>query len=326
MGLSGSNTRPIDGFLAALIQFPVPRVEHVTDILNNVREIVRTIHSTKAGYPGLDLIVFPEYSTQGLNTAKWTEDWYLDTVPGMYTDVYAKACKEEGIYGVFSILEKNPDDPEHPFNSAVMINPEGEIVLHYRKLFPWTPIEPWAPGNYGMPVADGPAGSKIALCICHDGMFPELAREAAYQGANVLIRISGYSTQVNDQWILTNRSNAWHNLMYTLSVNLAGYDGTFYYFGEGQAVQPDGTTYAQGQRNPWEIVTAEVYPKVADNARKTWGLENNIYDLGHRAFVAVEGGERKTGLQYITDLANGEYRLPWEEEVEVTDGSSYGYR
>ena len=29
-------------------------------------------------------------------------------------------------------------------------------------------------------------------------MFPELAREAAYKGCNVYIRISGYSTQVND--------------------------------------------------------------------------------------------------------------------------------
>ncbi|MFR5914517.1 MAG: nitrilase-related carbon-nitrogen hydrolase [Blautia wexlerae] len=74
--------------------------------------------------------------------------------------------------------------------------------------------------------------SKLAVCICHDGMIPELAREAAYKGCNVYIRISGYSTQVNDQWILTNRSNAWQNLMYTVSVNLAGYDGVFYYFGE----------------------------------------------------------------------------------------------
>ena len=40
-------------------------------------------------------------------------------------------------------------------------------------------------------------------------MIPELAREAAYKGCNVYIRISGYSTQVNDQWILTNRTWYW---------------------------------------------------------------------------------------------------------------------
>lgn len=45
-----------------------------------------------------------------------------------------------------------------------------------------------------MPVCDEPGGSKLAVCICRNGMFPELAREAAYKGANVYIRISGYST------------------------------------------------------------------------------------------------------------------------------------
>ena len=45
--------------------------------------------------------------------------------------------------------------------------------------------------------------------------------------------------------MLTNRSNAWQNLMYTLSVNLAGYDGVFYYFGEGQVCNFDGTTLVQ---------------------------------------------------------------------------------
>ena len=122
-------------------------------------------------------------------------------------------------------MERNPDPTKNPYNTAIIINPDGEICLKYRKLFPWNPVEPWYPGDLGMPVCEGPGGSKLAVCICHDGMIPELAREAAYKGCNVYIRISGYSTQVNDQWILTNRSNAWQNLMYTVSVNLAGYDG-----------------------------------------------------------------------------------------------------
>ena len=222
-------------------------------------------------------------------------------------------------------MERNPDPDKNPYNSAVIINPEGEICLHYRKLFPWNPIEPWYPGDLGMPVCDGPGGSKLSVCICHDGMIPELAREAAYKGCNVYIRISGYSTQVNDQWILTNRSNAWQNLMYTVSVNLAGYDGVFYYFGEGQITNYDGTVLVQGQRNPYEIVTAEIFPEKADAARKEWGLENNIYNLGHRGYVAYPGGQPDTQLTYIKDLAEGRYCLPWEDEVEIKDGSIYGY-
>lgn len=105
-------------------------------------------------------------------------------------------------------MERNEDPSLPPYNTAIIINDRGDIALHYRKLQPWVPIEPRMPGNMGMPVCDGPKGSKLAVCICHDGMFPELAREAAYKGCNVYIRISGYSTQVNDQWIWTNRTNA----------------------------------------------------------------------------------------------------------------------
>jgi formamidase len=141
-------------------------------------------------------------------------------------------------------------------------------------------------------------------------MFPELAREAAYKGANVYIRISGYSTQVNDQWIWTNKTNAWQNLMYTISVNLAGYDGVFYYFGEGTVCNYDGNVIQQGQRNPWEIVTAELFPRLVDKARENWALENNIYNVGCRAYVGKPGGEKENYLTWVKDLSEGNYKLP----------------
>ncbi|MDF9958215.1 nitrilase-related carbon-nitrogen hydrolase, partial [Klebsiella pneumoniae] len=168
-----------------------------------------------------------------------------------------------------------------------------------------------------------PKGSKLAVCICHDGMFPELAREAAYKGCNVYIRISGYSTQVNDQWIWTNRTNAWQNLMYTVSVNLAGYDDVFYYFGEGTVCNYDGNVIQQGHRNPWEIVTAELFPRLVDKARENWALENNIFNLGCRGYVGKPGGERENYLTWVRDLANGEYKLPWDENVKIRDGWKY---
>lgn len=222
-------------------------------------------------------------------------------------------------------MERNPDPTKNPYNTAIIINPNGEICLKYRKLFPWNPVEPRYPDDLGMLVCEGPGGSKLAVCICHDVMIPELAREAAYKGCNVYIRISGYSTQVNDQWILSNRSNAWQNLMYTVSVNLAGYDGVFYYFGEGQITNYDETVLVQGQRNPYEIVTGEIHPELADQARKEWDLENNIYNLGHRGYVAKPDGESDSGLTYIKDLAEGKYHLPWEDDMDIKDGTLYGY-
>ena len=42
-------------------------------------------------------------------------------------------------------------------------------------------------------MCDGPAGARLSLIICHDGMLPEVAREAAYKGANVILRTAGYT-------------------------------------------------------------------------------------------------------------------------------------
>ena len=206
MGSTGSVSSWEEALLVAAIQYPVPVVNGPEDIQVNVDRICKAVASTKAGYPGLDLIVFPEYSTQGLNTAIWSYDEMLLSLDSPEVGKFKQACKDADVWGVFSIMEKDPEGG-HPFNTAIIINNKGEIALHYRKLQPWVPVEPWAPGNLGMPVCDGPKGSKLAVCICHDGMFPELAREAAYKGANVYIRISGYSTQVNDQWIITIKSN-----------------------------------------------------------------------------------------------------------------------
>lgn len=45
-------------------------------------------------------------------------------MPGPETDLFAEACKESKVYGVFSIMEKNPDGGE-PYNTAVIIDPQG---------------------------------------------------------------------------------------------------------------------------------------------------------------------------------------------------------
>jgi formamidase len=59
---------------------------------------------------------------------------------------------------------------------------------------------------------------------------------------------------------------------------------------------------------PDEIVTAEVRPALAAEARRGWGVENNIYQLGHRGFVAVRGGAADCPYTYMRDLVAGRYR------------------
>ena len=83
-----------------------------------------------------------------------------------------------------------------PTTPASSSTTRASCRLYYRKLHPWVPVEPWEPGDLGIPVCDGPNGSKLALIICHDGMFPEMARECAYKGAEIMLRTAGYTAPI----------------------------------------------------------------------------------------------------------------------------------
>ena len=63
---------------------------------------------------------------------------------------------------------------------------------------------------------------------------------------------------------------------------------------------------------------------LADQARKEWGLENNIYNLGHPGYNFIPGGS-KPEFSYMKDIVEGAYKLPWEDEVKIKDGTMYGY-
>jgi formamidase len=177
----------------------------------------------------------------------------------------------------------------------------------------------------GIPVCDGPNGSKLALIICHDGMFPEMAREAAYKGAEIILRTAGYTAPIRHAWQITNQANAFQNLAQTASVCMCGSDGTFDSMGEAMICHFDGTVLAQGGGRADEIVTAELRPDLVREARALWGVENNIYQLYHRGFVAVQGGAQDCPYTYMQDMVAGRYRLPWDASVQVKDGTSCGF-
>jgi formamidase len=220
-------------------------------------------------------------------------------------------------------MEHNPHG--NPYNSGIIVDDQGALRLYYRKLHPWVPVEPWEPGNLGIPVCEGPNGSKLSLIICHDGMFPEMAREAAYKGAEVMIRTAGYTAPIRHAWHVTNQANAFCNLMYTASVCMCGSDGTFDSMGEASIVGFDGVPLVTGGGRPDEIVSAEVRPDLVREARRNWGVENNIYQFGHRGYVAVKGGARDCPYTYMQDLVAESYRLPWEDQVVHQDGTSCGF-
>jgi formamidase len=319
-GLGGLNKSP-NGVVIGMVQLQLPSVATRADLAAQTEKICAMVAKARRGMSSMDLVVFPEYSLHGLSMD--TNREIMCRLDGPEVAAFKNACRDNRIWGCFSLMEQNPEG--QPYNTGIIIDDTGELRLYYRKLHPWVPVEPWEPGNLGIPVCDGPKGAKLALIICHDGMFPEMAREAAYQGAEIMLRTAGYTAPIRHAWRVTNQSNAFCNLMVTASVCLCGSDGVFNSMGEAMICNFDGTLLAEGSDMPDEIVAAEVRPDLVREARECWGVENNIYQFGHRGFTAVLGGAGDCPYSYMKDLVAERYRLPWEDRVQVTDGTSCGF-
>jgi formamidase len=320
-GLGGLNKSP-NGVVVGVVQLQLPVVVTPADLAAQTQKIVATVGKARRNMATMDLVVLPEYSLHGLSMDM--NPAIMCSLDGPEIAAFKQACRDNRIWGCFSIMEFNPHG--NPYNSGVIIDDAGALKLYYRKMHPWTPVEPWEPGDIGIPICDGPKGAKLALIICHDGMFPEMARECAYKGAEIMIRTAGYTAPIRAAWRFTNQANSFQNLMATANVCMCGSDGDFDSMGEGMIVNFDGSILAEGTTGrPDEIITAELRSDLIREARKHWAVENNIYQLGHRGLTAVAGGAGDCPYTFMQDLVAGRYRLPWEDEVVHKDGTAYGF-
>ncbi|CAK7237208.1 hypothetical protein SBRCBS47491_009899 [Sporothrix bragantina] len=323
-GLGGLN-KTTGGIVIAAVQSQLFRVDTPAQLAVATEHVCSLVRRARREYPAVDLVLFPEYCIHGLSMS--TDPDIMCTMDGPEVAAFRAVCAEQKVWGVFSIMEKNTLKETSPWNVGITIDSDGEVVDYYRKMHPWVPVEPWYPGNRGVSVFKGPGGVCMSLIICHDGMFPEMAREAAYRGAEVLLRTAGYTAPIRSSWELTNRANAAANLMYTASVALAGSDGTTWRsMGEAMFVGPEGETLEQsGNGVPDHIVACEVRADEVRRRRREWGVENNLFQLGHRGYVAVAGGARDCPYTYMRDLVAGRYTQAEDAEVVIRDGTVCGF-
>ncbi|GBD38402.1 MAG: aliphatic amidase [Deltaproteobacteria bacterium] len=267
----------------AVVNYQVPVCESKDDVIKNCKRIASFMDGIKRGYPGCDLIIFPEYSTQGFHPVKWRD--LTTTVPGPETEIFSDACKRNKVWGVFSITgEENPKG--NPFNTFILINDKGDIALKYHKILPWVPMEPWYPGNETM-VAEGPKGLKIGAIICYDGNHPEIVRDTVMKGAELVIRIQGYMYPSKEQQRMIAQVRAWENLTYFAVANMAGRDLVYSYFGHSCIVNFDGTLLAECGTGPDEVQYALLSLSAIRDARKNWTAENHLFNTLHRGYTAI---------------------------------------
>ncbi|WP_444884395.1 nitrilase-related carbon-nitrogen hydrolase [Microbulbifer sp. PSTR4-B] len=275
-----------DAMSVVLVQFSPYPASDSEGIKQNIKRIEAYVDRASLCFPGVDLIIFPEYSTYGFGFHPYAEHLKLaTTIPGPETEAFGKIAKQYGVWLCVSIVELAPEPHMKPYNAMVLINGDGEVALSYRKMVPWCPMEPWSPGPE-MSVCNGPKGSKLAIAICSDFDYPEVAREAAWKGANVILRPAKYMYPWDHIWGITNQVRAYENQAYVVAVNHTGEDSSYSYFGRSMACDYDGNIICSLDGSEG-MTKVDLYPKLAEEARDKRLSNNYLYQIKHRGYTGM---------------------------------------
>jgi formamidase len=292
---------------------------------------------TIAGYePFFDvrLLVFPEFAhaAPAYETISALRKHLAVPLPNEHTEAYERLCRKHGCYiqtGTF--IETDPDFPDAVFNATLLIGPSG-ILSKYRKVNTWIPWEVHAsPHDFEdyadepFPVVDTELG-KIGVAICYDWLFPETIRQIAFNGAEVINRVSAYmdpwgATAPMDWWTLMNRSRAVENTAYVVAANQGAameHYPPFSWPGGSMVVNYDGVILAQADPGPGEkvvVAPVDIDALRAERQRRRGHdmrahLRSEIHDYARQGYLP-RGGNAELSIEDIDRrIAAGKRKLP----------------
>ena len=173
----------------AEVAAPTPRVVRLATVhyrpsggktpMDNCRQYEPFI--AEAAQQKADLVVLGETLDMVNLHKKPTE--LAQPFPGPATKYFGELARKHGLYIVAGLLER---DGHIVYNSTALLGPDGQMLGKYRKTcLPRSEVEAGIFPGHEYPVFETRFG-KLGMMICYDGFFPEVARELANRGAEVI--------------------------------------------------------------------------------------------------------------------------------------------
>jgi predicted amidohydrolase len=208
--------------------FAIAGLQLETQATGNVDAMIEELDLVKRRFPWLHMVLFGELHAFGTRTA------HAEPLPGPTEQRFCEAARRTGLWVLPGTLFERAGDTV--YNTAPVINPKGEVVLRYRKMFPFLPYEAGVSGGAGPGVFDVPGVGRFGVSICYDMWFPESVRALACAGAEVILHPSLTNTIDRDTELAIARANAAINQCYFFSLNCAPRLG----FGKSAVYGPGG--------------------------------------------------------------------------------------
>jgi len=217
---------------------------HVGALTSNVEGMRQRLDVLMLRFPWTQMVLFSELAPYG------PLDRFAQPFPN---DVLAQFQADARRHGVWLIPGSMFEKTEYGTirNTSVVINPEGEIVAKYSKMFPFRPYEAGIEAGTDFCVFDVPEVGRFGLSICYDMWFPETTRHLTSQGVEVLLHPVLTGTTDREAEISIAKATAAQFQCYVFDVNGLGAGGT----GRSLVVDPSATVLHQsaGQEDMFPI-------------------------------------------------------------------------
>ncbi|MBM4286814.1 MAG: carbon-nitrogen hydrolase family protein [Deltaproteobacteria bacterium] len=204
---------------------------------------------------GARLVALPEYFA-GLGPPD-TIVSRAQALDGPLVREFQHQCRELGIYLLMGTIPEQSPEPGKVYNTALLINPGGEILASYRKVHLFDIDIPHKvsfresdyilPGKELVAVTLPEEEFTVGLAICYDLRFPELFRALVDRGADVILVPAAFSQATGkDHWEPLLRARAIENQAYILAPAQCPHpDQIIKTYGRSMIVDPWGLVLAQ---------------------------------------------------------------------------------
>ncbi|QIE55571.1 carbon-nitrogen hydrolase family protein [Pikeienuella piscinae] len=217
---------------------------HVAALHSNVEAMRQRLDVLMARFPWVQMALFSELAPYG------PLDRFAQPFPNQVIEQFQEDARRHGIWVIPGSMFERLEDGRIR-NTSVVINPQGEIVAKYAKMFPFRPYESGVEAGTEFCVFDVPEVGRFGLSICYDIWFPETTRQLTAQGVEVLLHPVLTGTTDREAEIAIARATAAQFQCYVFDVNGLGAGGV----GRSLVVDPTATVLHQsaGQEDMFPI-------------------------------------------------------------------------
>lgn len=223
-------------------------------------------YAAQARALGCTLLLTPEMYLSGYNIGPAGVAALAEPRDGEMARAVAQIARDTGIAILFGFPERE-EGTDRIFNAAQLVDSEGTTLCTYRKthLFGQVDASQFSAGDRRGEVVTL-EGWKVALAICYDIEFPELARALAQDGAELLLVPTANMVPYLSVPRRLVPARAEENGVFLAYANYVGAEGDFTYCGLSCICDPAGDDLARADRQEG-LILATLDPARATEVR-----------------------------------------------------------